>query len=152
MGDIEIRGADQFQALGKRIRQHADKKALQKELYAGLNRETKEVREAMKKSIPEALPSGFGEKVARESGIQTRSRGGGSGVGVRIITGKRHALRTMNDGGYFRHPVYGNRNNWVTQRISGKFLDAAFEKGAPGVRKALLKVMADVARKVEGGR
>lgn len=147
---ISGKGAEELVSLGRRIHLHASKKALQKELYAGLNRATKPVRADMKEGIVAALPRRYGlnQRVAKRSGLQTRSRRSGSGAGIRIVTGKKHHLEAM-ERGALRHPVYGDRSTWVSQPLKAGFMTERFLKAAPTVRRELTRVMADVARKVE---
>lgn len=151
--DVEIRGADDVDALVRRIRTHADAKALRKELYAGLNRVTKGVREDMKASIGPSLPSrgGLATLVMAKASLTT-SAVSGRNAGVRIkARHKSYDLKGLNEG-RLRHPVFGNRNVWVEQTagVNPGFLDEAFEKSKPEVTRGIQRVLADIARKVEG--
>ena len=151
--DVEIRGADDVDALARRIRTHADAKALRKELYAGLNRVTKGVREDMKASIGPSLPSrgGLAALVMAKVSLTT-SAAAGSNAGVRIRARHRsYDLKRLNEG-RLRHPVFGNREVWVEQTagVDPGFLDEAFEKNKPEVTRGIQRVMSEIARKVEG--
>lgn len=153
MPDVELRGADDVDALVRRIRTHADAKALRKELYAGLNRETKSVREDMKASIGPSLPSrgGLAALVIAKVSLTTGAVAGRN-AGVRIkARHKSYDLRRLNEG-RLRHPVFGNRSVWVeqTEGINGGFLDDAFDKNKAEVARGIQRVLADIARKVEG--
>ncbi|MCF6376898.1 hypothetical protein L2K70_04720 [Nocardioides KLBMP 9356] len=153
MPDVELRGADDVDALVRRIRTHADAKAIRKELYAGLNRATKGVREDMKANIGPSLPSRGGlaalvmAKVSLTSGAVA-----GRNAGVRIRARHRsYDLKRLNEG-RLRHPVFGNRSVWVEQTagVNPGFLDEAFDKNKPEVIRGVQRVLAEIARKVEG--
>ena len=156
MPDVELRGVDDVDALVRRIRTHADAKALRKELYAGLNRVTKGVREDMKASIGPSLPSrgGLAALVMAKASLTTTAAAG-KNAGVRIrVRGRKGGgdIGRMNRTGVVRHPVYGNRNVWVSQTegVEKDFLDEPFMKSKPEVARGIQRVLADIARKVEG--
>lgn len=153
MPDLTLRGTDDVDALVRRIRTHADAKALRKELYAGLNRVTKPVREDMKASIGPSLPSrgGLAALVMAKASLTT-SATSGRNAGVRIrARHKDYDLKRLN-AGRLRHPVFGNRSAWVQQTagINPGFLDDSFEKQKPEIARGVLRVLDEIARKVEG--
>lgn len=152
-GGFEIRGADDVDALVRRIRNSANSKELRRELYKGLNSVTKDVREDMKASIPPSLPSRGGlaaltfAKVSLTSGAVS-----GRNAGVRIKARHRnYDLKRLNEG-RLRHPVFGNKKVWVEQTagINPGFLDDAFDRKKPEVTRAVMHVLETIARKVEG--
>jgi hypothetical protein len=146
-GDFGVgRGADDLDELRTRIKRHADGKAIQRELNAGMRKATAEVRRDMKAAILPSLPSrgGLAASVYRGARMNTST----SRTGVRIKVGKTGGLNE----GRLRHPVFGNRKAWVQQTagINEGFLDEPFEKSKPDLLRAIKRVMDDVARKVEG--
>lgn len=151
MPDLEVRAPD-VDALVRRIKAHADGKALRRELMRGLNRATKGVRDDMRASIAPSLPSrgGLASLVQAGTSLSTRARSGmTAGVSIRGRH-KSHDLARMN-AGVVRHPTYGH-GPWVNQTagVDPHFLDESFEKSAPDVRRDIVRVMEDIARKVEG--
>jgi hypothetical protein len=149
MVDLQIKGADQLGALAKALRQAGDKE-LQKELYAGLNRATKPLRQAAKESAERNLPQrgGLNKRVAKAR-MSTR-RSAGRNPGVRIVAKGLDQLSRMDAKGEVKHPTYGRRDRWVTQEIreaQGWFSDP-MKAGAPAVRRELIKTLDKVARKV----
>lgn len=151
--DVEVRGLDDLQAVTKALRAAGDQgKGLRKELYAGLNRATKDVREDMKAGIPASLPSrgGLASEVHRTTSLTTTTTGGGRNPGVRIRARGRRGIARMNRGS-FRHPVFGNRDVWVTQTagVTKGFLDQPFEKSKPQLQRAVLDAIAAVARMID---
>src|SRR3546814_12195431 len=103
MPQFEIQGAEQVDALVRRIRVHADAKALRKELYQGLNRVTKGVRADMRASIGPSLPSRGGLAallLAKASLTSTASDGRDAGADRKSgVLGKRGSVREGLGGG-----------------------------------------------------
>ncbi len=57
-------------------------------------------------------------------------------------------LRSL-DAGRLRHPLYGNRRHWYTQRVRAGFWTKTMRKEAKTVRKAMLAVADEVARELK---
>ena len=157
--DFGIRGAESVDQLVKALRKHADGKALKKEFYSGLNRVSKPLRQRMKESTndPVNLPTGGGLQ-GRMYGKQSvvASAKSGRNAGLRIVARSRkggYDLGSVHRTGRLRHPVFGNRNVWVTQSAGVKphWMDDTFQAEKPEIQRELLKVMNDVARKLTEG-
>ena len=151
MVDVEVHGADDLDALVKKIRTHADAKALRKELYSGLNRVTKDMRGELVEVIPAALPNrgGLANLIKSKTTSRTTAKGGNwPGVSMRFQS-KGHDIRLLT-GQRLRHPVFGNRNTWVTQLkgVDPAVVTAKFEEQTPAARDAVLRVLNEIARKV----
>lgn len=153
MPDFEVKGADDIDRLVKAIRTHADSKAIRRELMAGLNRATKHVRGEMKEAIPVVLPSRGGLAALVQKDIRwTTSAKGGKWAGVTIwAKSKNHDIRTLT-GRRLRHPVFGNRERWVdqTEGVTPAVFLAKFDDQKPHVKREIVRVMEDIARKVGG--
>lgn len=148
---MEIRGADDVDALVRNIRQHADAKAFRRELNRGINSISKEVRREMQAVIPDALPrrGGLADLVASRTTSRATVKGGryagvsmrfsSKGSDIRLVAGKR-----------LRHPVFGNRNVIVeqTEGLRPDVFPETFQAAAPRVQSALVEVLNDIARKV----
>lgn len=151
--DVRITGADQLGDLGKRLRSAGeDGKGLRKELYRGINRATKPAKADAKAAAARELPQRGGlARLVASSRFSTRTRTGGRNVGVSIVA-KGTAVRTT-DRGFLRHPVFGNREVWVTQRVDPGWFTETLQKSAPKVRREVLDAMRDVAEQIaRGGR
>jgi hypothetical protein len=147
----EVKGPDDIDRLVKAIRAHGSKKQLAKELNAGLNRVTKQIRGELKENIEPVLPKrgGLAATMKRASRFTTRAKAG-RWAGV-TITGRArgHDIRTV-AGKRLRHPVFGNRDVWVTQTAGvnpGLYL-AKFDEQKPAVQRAVLDAMNTVAKKI----
>lgn len=148
---MEVRGAEDIDALIAAIRTHADAKALRRELYAGLNRVSKQVRGEMIEVIPAALPrrGGLAELMQSKTKARSTAKGGRyAGVSIRFQA-KGADVRTL-AGRRLRHPVFGNRRVWVeqTEGVQPAVFLGKFEQQRPEVRDAMLAVLNEVARKV----
>jgi glycerol-3-phosphate O-acyltransferase len=145
--DIEIRGLQDLARLSHALREAGDEgKGLKRELYKGLNRETKQVRKEMRDAIGPALPhrGGLADEVQRTTRFTMTVNSSAANIGVRIRARGKHAIRRMNNTGTFRHPVFGNRDVWVNQSagVEKDFLDKPFEKSRPELRNAVLLTIA----------
>lgn len=151
MADFEIRGADDIDALVKALRNHADSKALRKELYQGLNSVTKELRGELKEAIPAALPKrgGLAAEVQGSTRFSATAKSGRF-AGVTVwAKNSRHDIRTLT-GQRLRHPVWGNRRRWVTQTkgVDPAVFMGKFDDQKPSVQRRILEVLNEIARKV----
>jgi hypothetical protein len=148
--DVTIRSED-VDNLVRTLRTHADAKALRRELYRGLNRATKDVRDEMKSAIGDALPrrGGLAAQVQAATSSSTSAKSGRyAGVSIRFRS-RGHDIRLLT-GRRLRHPVFGNRNAWVTQSegLDPEQFTDEFENQNPAVQRAIVRVLEDVARKV----
>lgn len=151
MADIEVRGAEDIDELVKKIRTHADAKAIRKELFSGLNRATKDIRGEMIEVIPAALPNrgGLADLIKSKTTSRVSAKGGKwAGVSMRFQS-KGYDIRTLT-GKKLRHPVWGNRSVWVDQTagVDPAVFTAKFEEQTPVLQDAVLRVMNDIAKKV----
>ena len=152
--DFGIRGAEDIDRLVKAIRTHADSKTLRRELYSGLNRASKPIRAELEEAIPLALPKrgGLAALYQRETKFTATAKSGRlAGVSIRgRARGRDARLLTR---GRLRHPVWGNRENWVEQTVGldADALPKVFDNQKPEVQRAILRVMNDVARKLTEG-
>lgn len=145
--DFEARGADQFLALSKALKE-AGRTDLRKALNKGM-------RDGAKPLIPKAraealatLPQrgGLAKLVAKEPArVQTRT---GRDPGVRIVVGKKRGGARSANRGVIRHPVFGNRERWVSQPVPSGWFDDTMRKHGPDVRPALERAIDDMARRI----
>lgn len=145
--DFEIRGADQFLALSKALK-HAGRGELRKELNKGMKKAAKPLIAESKKAALAKLPQrgGLARQVAKEPHrVQTRT---GRVPGVRIVVGKKRGGARSTNRGFIRHPVFGNRENWVTQEVPPGWFDVTMKAGAPVVRPELQQAIERVADQV----
>lgn len=147
--DFETRGADDFLKLSKALK-HAGRTGLRKELNKGLRKGAKPLIPKAKAAARANLPrsGGLAAQVAKEPmRVQVRT---GRTPGVRIVVGKKRGGARSTNRGTIRHPVFGNREVWVTQSVprAKDWFDATMRKEAPRVRPHLEEALERVARQV----
>lgn len=152
MVDVRVDASD-IDNLIRSIRKHGDRRALERELRAGLNRATKPVRGQLVEIIPAALPQrgGLAEQMKSKTTSRISAKSGKyAGVSMRFAS-RGHDIRTLT-GKRLRHPVYGNRSAWVDQTagVEPTVFVGEFEKQTPAIQRDIARVMEDVARKVCG--
>lgn len=148
MVDVTVKSADVANLVWA-IRRHADAKAIRSEMYRGLNSASKPIRAAMVAEIPNALPRGGGLAAQMQAAVGKGTTGAARG-GVQIrFRAKGYDIRTLS-GGRIRHPVYGNRLNWVTQTagVNPEAFTGEFEQQRPAALREVSRVMDEIARKV----
>lgn len=147
-------------ALVRAIRAEEDGKALRKDL-------AKNMREALKPGAAEAksgimaMPSSgimptapaLRSSIARKIRPEVKLGGRWSGARVKAfktknIRGFPNAPKRTNRAGGWRHPVFGNRDQWVQQHGKLEWFDRAFQ-GREGIYKAAVEeAMEDMARRI----
>ncbi len=150
MVDVTVRGANELERLGRRLKA-AGAGELKKELLRGIRASNKPTIAAVRASARERLPQRGGlAALVAGSRIGTRTRLTGQSVGVQIKGTGKVNVSGINDG-FVRHPVFGNRKVFVTQQVAAGWFDEPIEKAAPAIRKEIQAAMSDVARKIEKG-
>lgn len=138
---VTIEG-DALKALQRKLKA-IDRRDLRRELNKGLREGAKpligEARSAARSELPQR--GGLAERVAsRPMAISATT------TGVRIRVKGMDARST--ERGRLRHPVYGNREVWVTQAIKPGWFTDRMRAKAPGVRPDLIRAMDRVAEKI----
>lgn len=144
---VRIEGAEQLVLLARKLKDAP--KELRSELYRGLNRVTKPLKQDARKAAMQRLPSrgGLGKRVAR-SKIVTKRRVSGGGAGVRIVATSGYDIGSINRG-RVRHPTYGHQP-WVNQTVPSGFWTEPLTAGAPKVAAEIQEVMDNVTQKIIG--
>jgi hypothetical protein len=145
-GAVRVEGAEQLAALSARLKA-AGAVDLRRELYKALNRATKPAKQAAKREALSRLPhrGGLNQLVA-SSRLSTRTRAGRN-PGVTIVA-KGSSNISRIDKGKVRHPVYGNRNTWVTQSVPEGWFTDPMRDNADNVRDELENAVQDVAHRL----
>lgn len=152
--DVEVVGLESLARLSRALRDAGEQgKGLKRELTSNLNRETKQTRADMRKAVSPALPQrgGLAKDVLRSTRFTT-SVATGRDPGVRIKARGKRSIRRMNRTGSFRHPVFGKRDTWVTQKATVRlknFLDRPFEKSKPELQQAVLRAVTKTRAKID---
>lgn len=145
--DFEIRGAQDLARLSKALKD-AGRNDLRKELLKGVRESgastVLEIRESALENLPRR--GGLAAKVAAEK-ASVRSTYAASGARVSL---RRKRGRGLN-AGRLRHPVYGNRENWVQQSVNQGWFDDPIRDAAPGIRRKIEAVIERICDKIVRG-
>lgn len=142
-------GARQLAAVGRRLKE-AGAGGLRRELLATIRRSAKSAIPDVRASAERTLPSGGGLAAliaGSKIGVRTRLTGR---VGVQIRGDSPRSIRAMNRG-RLRHPVFGNREVWVTQQVKPGWFTDPLQKRAPAIQRDIRQAMSDIARRIEKG-
>lgn len=146
--DLEVRGAEQFIALSKALK-HAGKGQLRKDLNSGIRVAVKPLVAKTRSAAKDQLPSsgGLAQQVAKEpQRVQVRT--GAKTAGVRLgVQRKRGAARSTNRG-RLRHPVFGNRDVWVTQSVPPGWFDDTIKRDVRRIRQEVEGVLDTIAKQI----
>lgn len=145
--EVELRGAEQLVALAKRLRDAP--KELRSELYIGINRAAKPLKNDVRKSAQDRLPKsgGLAKKIS-ETKIATKRRITGGGAGVRLIGTSGYDIGSINRG-RVRHKTFGHKP-WVNQAVTKGFWTDPLVAAAPRVRDEIQDVMDKIADEIGG--
>lgn len=152
--DFELQGVEQFYALSKALK-HAGHKQLRKDLNKGLREAAKPLVKKTRSAARSQLPSGGGlaQQVAKEpQRVQVRT--GSRTAGVRLVVQRKRGAAWATNKGRLRHPVFGNRDVWVTQAVPPGWFDDTIKKDqraivrdAQGVLDTIVGQIVDDARR-----
>lgn len=145
--EVHIEGAEQLVLLARKLRDAT--RELRSELYRGINRAAKPLKEDVRKAAKDRLPhrGGLGTRVAK-SKIQTRRRVSGNSAGVRLVATSGYDIGSINRG-RVRHLTYGHQP-WVNQTVPRGFWTDPLTAGGPQVAAEIQQVMDDITQKIVG--
>lgn len=147
MSDFEIRGAEQFLALSKRLKREGQT-GLRKELNKAMRDAAKplipKVRAAARADLPHR--GGLAERIARKP-YRVKVSTAASTAGVSIVGTK---VDPRINAGRVYHPVFGHRPG-VTQSVRGGYFDRTLSESGPSVLPALEAAVIAVADRVAAG-
>ncbi|MER6534681.1 hypothetical protein ABT215_12900 [Streptomyces sp900105755] len=154
---IFVRDSGDLRRIGRELRRMDDKelkKRFRKELRAAAAPLVPKVRASIR-SIPSSRgysPDGLRGALSRATRLQVKTAGRQAGVAIRVDGRKMPAhmksLPSMVEGKKrWRHPVFGNRENWVTQGAEPYFYHVVRVAG-PVSRRAVSKVLDGISRDI----
>lgn len=155
--DARVDGPD-LGAFARRLKQ-AGRTDLKRELTRAIRRAVKPVIADLKEqalAIPAVGQRSTGLRARIAAAIRTEIRTGANRSGVRVKVdrskmGDQASLPAAFDKDRLRHPVFGNREEWVTQLTHSEgWFSRTSTRRAPAIRRAIEQAMADVARQIEG--
>lgn len=119
----------------------AGTKDLRRELRKIVSEETKPTRRKIRQSALDHLPQkgGLNKWAARTPSVNTDFREKSAGVRIRMSR-KGHDYVSLNKG-RLRHPVFGDRKNWVTQDIDSGFFDTPIREDSDDLKQRIVAAL-----------
>lgn len=145
MTEMAIEGGEKLAKLARQLKETGDK-GLQRELRKQLRTAAAPVIREAQQAAEQSLPHRGGLNAFVGAG-QVRVQTSMSGRNARVRLRPRRGAGA--ERGRLRHPVFGNRDRWVTQTVKPGWFTATLEEHAPEVRQQLVQVIDDVARQLE---
>lgn len=144
---VHIEGAEQLVLLAKKLRDAT--RELRSELYRGINRAAKPLKEDVRKAARERLPhrGGLGARVAK-SKISAKRKASGAGAGIRLVGTSGYDIGSINRG-RVRHLSWGHQP-WSNQTVPNGFWTEPLTAGGPKVAKEIQQVMDGITAKIVG--
>jgi hypothetical protein len=148
LGDI----ADELESVARHLRL-AGEEDLARELTAAMRRGVRPVLDDIRAGLKPRLPDRYAATLDADVrlGVSVRTTGSDPGVSVTAQTrsGRGRKLRNL-DEGRLTHPVYGDREYWVTQSVQPGWFTGPCEARELPVRAELEKALDDVGAKAVG--
>jgi hypothetical protein len=145
-GDLEITGTQQFVALAKRLNaQGKAGRGLWKELNTQMRNAAQPMVDVVERHLADYLPDRYAGVLRTGLTVRVSRSTKGASAGLKLVgtakgVKKKRHVRVINDG-VLRHPVYGNPNAWVDQRVRPGFwtqpLQTTREIPATEIRRAI---------------
>ena len=164
---VTVVGADELRDVSRAIRRSSDSRALAKRFRKELTGAAKPMVPAVKSAI-RRIPSqresrrrgrkSLRAQMARSVTLQVRTSGRSAGVAVFMNPKKMpDGMKALS--GYFeripgkerlRHPVFGDRDTWVQQRVPyAGYFTYTTRPAAQQAQERLRQVVDDIAREIE---
>jgi hypothetical protein len=144
--------------LVRALRREADGKAMARDLIKEQRVVAQPALEAVRAAIL-SMPSistvapGLRQTVARKTRISVRTTGRRAGVSIRALkTGMprefKNAPKRLNARQGWRHPVFGNRDRWVSQVGKPGWFDDTLTAQRPAIIRAVSRVLEHAANRI----
>jgi hypothetical protein len=154
---IFVRDSGDLRRISRELRRMDDKeikKRFRKELRAGGGAARAEGPASIR-SIPSKQaysPDGLRGALSKATRLEVKTVGRQAGVAIRVdgrkMPSHMKSLPSMVEGKKrWRHPVYGNRENWVNQSAEPYFYQVVRAAG-PASRRAVSKVLDGISRDI----
>lgn len=150
-----VNGSAELAALAARLKV-AGEVGIRREMVSGLRAAAKPLIPVARAAALARLPKrgGLAERVATTgmgTSVRTSARSARVQVFARDVKSGAHDVRATNKG-YVRHPVFGDRENWVKQDIprAKGWWDDAMRAASPAAEIEVQAILRDIGRRVNG--
>jgi cytochrome P450 len=146
VADFEVRGRTDLKQVARDLKA-AGNGQLRRDLLRRVRESVKPALPAIRESAASTLPKrgGLADRVASQPFSVRTSLAAGR---VSVVGKGMKELAVIDKGTLF-HPVFGDRSRWSRQAVTPGFFTKPLEQRAPAIRSAVLKVISDVARKID---
>ena len=151
MGDIEIRGVDEFVRVAKELRAMGKEgRGLQRELKAAIQSAAEPMVDEVRRKADQYLPDRYAEVLRQDLVAKQSWKTRGKQIGLRITAkGRRHrrVVRNINEG-VLRGPTFGNWAAARDQSVRSGFWDEPLMDAREKPARAMRRAIQDVADKI----
>jgi hypothetical protein len=151
---------DKLNALARALRAEDDGKQLKKDLIRRLRQALKPAQDAVRQEINSMSSHGgshglaLRRTVARKVGMSTKLSGRSAAVKLIAkktpdLRGFRNAPKRLNSKKGWRHPAFGDREDWVQQMGKPDWFDGPIRARRGEFRKAVAAVLDDMADRIK---
>ncbi|MGW3808856.1 hypothetical protein [Micromonospora sp. NPDC005113] len=151
---VRVTGSPQLHTLRQALRETGNK-GLGKELGRGLRRAGAKFAPTVQAEAVKAMPSGYGPTLSRSMRFRTTVREGHSTAWVlyRVYGDGRREKRDVPalNRGVLRHPTYGRRGHWVSQKVRAGFVDRPVDRLSGDVAREMRAVVDYIADQITRG-
>lgn len=142
MADVETVGAQDFAVAALKLRAMGKEGGgLRRELNRNLLTAAEPMTKAVITHLDQYLPSGYAPILAAGLTVRPSISARGSSAGLRLVGKAKGVKRGRQIGvinlGILRHPVFGNSNVWVNQRVRPGFWSTPLADSSEEPKKAI---------------
>lgn len=151
--ELTVLGGENLDAkAGQLVREAA---RLQRRISSAAGRAVSRTFEpALVAATPEFMPAGYARALGPDLKVKTQVRFAGSRPGVRARVsaptgGPKGREVSAVEAGRLKHPLFGNKSHWYTNRIKRGFASSTLRKTQPQIVKELDDELAAVRKDLE---
>ena len=145
-----------FEEFARELRAFDGRREVVNEIRRELRKPLPELRTAVREGAVEILPKrgGLGAWVAK-SLFSVQFRDAGRSAGIRIKVSRKNTkgkadIRSLDETGSLRHPLFGNRKKWYPQVVAARWFTETWEKFSDEWVKAADDALDKALEKIRG--
>lgn len=148
MPSVRVTGADKFRRVAAVLAEHEDGKALKRKLSKAIRDGAREIPVEQRAAVGVAMPHSGGLGAALEAAGYTIRTSYVGNAGVTITDSWRgHDMKAVDEGS-IRHPLFGNRGHWYSQRVPPRVLTKVFLRHRRPVQVAIIAALDALAEEI----
>lgn len=153
--DFDITGTEEFVRAARQLNAAGRQgRGLWKELNAQIKQAVEPMTEAVRQDMTTYLPDRYVQDMKPGFQVRTSRSTRGASAGLKLIgiakgVRRRRHLKTINQG-QLKHKVFGNPNNWVTQRVRPGFWTEPLKEARAIPAKHIRRAVLNTVNKLKG--